>query len=193
VPATIRLVRGSDAAAIREILVPIVRDTVISFELEPPSEEELRERMREVLALTPWLVLEKDGRLLGYAYAGTFRKRAAYRWTVETSIYVHHDARGRGVGRTLYATLLECLRLQGFRLAIGGIALPNDASVSLHESLGFTKKAVFADVGWKLGRWVDVGFWEYALFPASAPLPDPRPFTEFAAAPEFRDALCRAK
>jgi len=134
-------------------------------------------------------VYETDDRVVGYAYASKFRERAAYRFTVESTVYVHADHRGRGVGRALYDALLRCVRLQGFRRVIGGITLPNAASVALHETCGFTKCAVFAKVGFKFGAWHDVGFWELELAPHVADPPEPRKIAELAASPEFRSAL----
>jgi phosphinothricin acetyltransferase len=188
-PAQIRLAAESDAAAMVDIYAPVVRDTVISFELVPPTVDEFRARVRDISAFAPFLVYEQDGRVVGYAYASKFRARAAYRFTVETTVYVHADFRGRGVGRALYDALLRCLRLQGFRRAIGGITLPNAASVGLHEATGFTKCAVFAKVGFKFGAWHDVGFWELELAPHVADPTEPRAIDELAATEEFRSAL----
>ncbi len=188
-PATIRLATEADAAAMLDIYAPVVEDTVISFELVPPSVDEFRSRVRDVLPHAPWLVLEEDGRVAGYAYASKFRARPAYRFTVETTVYVHGERRGRGVGRALYSSLLACLRLQGFRRAVGGITLPNAASVALHESMGFAKCAVFAKVGFKFGAWHDVGFWELELAPQLADPPEPRALEDVAATPEFSALL----
>jgi phosphinothricin acetyltransferase len=188
-PPSIRLAAEADAEAFAAIYAPVVRDTAISFELTPPTPDDFRRRIRDVTAFAPWLVLEEDGRVAGYAYASSFRARPAYRFTIETTVYVHADHRGRGVGRSLYRALLACLRLQGFRRAIGGITLPNAASVALHEASGFTRCAVFAKVGFKFGAWHDVGFWELELAPHVADPPELRAISELAATPEFRSAL----
>ncbi len=169
----IRPAVDADADAAFAIYAPIVRTSAITFEYEPPSVAELAERIRTVAARFPWLVLERDGGVCGYAYATTWRPRAAYQWTAETTVYVRDDARRRGVGRALYRSLLACLALQGHRMAIGGITLPNAASVGLHEALGFRPSGVHRACGWKLGAWHDVGFWEIALGPDARGEPSP--------------------
>ena len=150
---------------------PLVEATAISFELEPPSVEELAARIERTLRTHPWIVLERAGALLGYAYAGVFRARAAYRYTAETAIYVAAQARGSGAGKRLYAALLELLRLQGFHLAVAGLTLPNEASVALHRSLGFERVGAFPEVGRKFDAWHAVEFWQRSLA-AGAPLVD---------------------
>jgi L-amino acid N-acyltransferase YncA len=140
-----------------------VRETAISFELEPPTAREIRRRIRESGVKTPWLVIVDGSRVKGYAYASPFRGRPAYRFTVEVTVYVDAAHRGQGVARALYGSLLEALRADGYRRAVAGIALPNPASVALHESFGFAPVGVFRKVGWKLGRWHDVGFWQLDL------------------------------
>lgn len=161
--AVIRLARESDAAQMLEIYAPVVRDTAISFELVPPAEDEFRGRIRSTLEKTPWLVCEAGGRVVGYVYAGLFRTRPAYQWTVETTVYVHPGCHRRGVGRALYTALLECLRIQGYYSATAGIALPNQASVALHESLGFKLIGAFEKAGYKHDGWHDVGWWQLEL------------------------------
>src|SRR5213593_2199180 len=131
--AVIRLAGEADAEAVQAIYAPYVRDTAISFETEPPTVEEMGRRIRSVLEHAPWLVCERDGVVIGYAYAGRFHARAAYQWTVEVTVYVHRAHHRAGVGRALYTALLDALRLQGFRVAVGIIALPNPGSVELHE------------------------------------------------------------
>lgn len=159
----IRLVEEGDAPQIAAIYAPVVRDTIISFETEPPSAEEIAQRVRDTLVRWPWLVCERDGEVLGYAYAGAHRSRAAYQWSVDVSAYVREDARQRGVGRALYTSLIAALALQGFYNAYAGIALPNDASVALHEAMGFRLVGVYRGVGYKLGAWRDVGWWGLAV------------------------------
>jgi phosphinothricin acetyltransferase len=153
------------AAAVLAIYAPFVRTTAVTFEYEVPSVAEMAERIRTVTVRWPWLVLDRAGVVAGYAYASTWRSRAAYQWAVETTVYVREDARRQGVGRVLYRALLACLRLQGHRLALGGITLPNDASVLLHEAFGFRQVAVHRACGHKLGAWHDVGMWELELAP----------------------------
>jgi phosphinothricin acetyltransferase len=155
----IRSASIADAAAMLETYAPIVRDTAISFELEPPTLDEFAARVAKVQEHAPWLVYDDDG-ILGYAYASKFRERPAYRFTVETTVYVRADARGKGVGRALYDELFRQLRELGFVTALAVIALPNPASVALHESIGFKPVGVFHRVGFKFDRWHDTGWWE---------------------------------
>ena len=171
----IRLARPGDAADLLVIYAPVVRDTVISFELQVPTEEEMRARIEKTLVTHPWLVDERDGRVAGYAYASQHRVRAAYQWSVDVSCYVHPEARGKGVGGGLYRALLGILRRQGFQSAYAGIALPNAASVRLHESVGFTHIGVYREAGFKLGAWHDTGWWQCRLGEAPANPEPPRP------------------
>lgn len=171
----VRAATVRDAAAISAIYAPVVRDTVISFEAEPPDAAEIRRRMTEPAVRLPWLVADAPEGVAGYAYAAPFRSREAYRWSVETSVYVAAKARRRGAARRLYECLLAELRMLGYVSAFAGVALPNDASVALHEALGFTAIGVFPAAGYKHGRWVDVGWWALALVPVSAPPAAPAP------------------
>ncbi len=185
----IRLATERDAGAVQAIYAPVVRDTAISFEVEPPSVEEMARRIRETWPCWPWLVLERDGDVLGYAYAGAHRARPAYRWSVDVTIYVGAGARRGGVGRALYTSLLAVLALQGYVTAWAGITLPNAASVGLHEAVGFVPVGVYEAVGFKLGAWRDVGWWQRRLRPLP---PDPAPPLDLAAAsrlPEWSRAL----
>ena len=184
----IRLATPSDAPPVAAIYAPAVTDHATSFELEPPDAAEMARRIEKTLARTPWLVCEHDGRVLGYAYAGPHRERAAYRWSVEVSAYVHPDAWRRGVGRALYASLFAVLERQGFRNAVAGATLPNDASVGLHRAVGFTPVGVFRAVGFKFGAWHDVGWFERPLLPRVSEPPEPMPLPAMDAA-EIRDAL----
>jgi phosphinothricin acetyltransferase len=169
--ARIRPALESDAPAVLAIYAPIVRTSAITFEYEPPAVAEVAERIRTITARWPWLVYVGDDDVRGYAYASSWRARAAYQWAVETTVYVHADAQRRGIGRALYGSLIACLRLLGYRLAIGGITLPNPGSVGLHEALGFRPAGVHRGCGWKLGAWHDVGFWELELAPRTGPEP----------------------
>lgn len=153
----------TDAAAVCEIYNRYIRDTVVTFEETPLTVAEMAERIAEIGARFPWLVLESDGVVIGYAYASTWKTRSAYRFAVESTIYLAPQSMGRGFGRGLYAALLAELRRRRFHSVIGGIALPNDASVALHEKLGFKSIGAFTEVGWKFDRWVDVGYWELIL------------------------------
>lgn len=152
-----------DAAACAEIYAPFVRDSAVSFEEAPPSAPELARRIERVSLTHPWLVCEQDGELAGYAYACAHRERPAYRWAADVAVYVADRHRCRGVGRSLYETLLELLGNQGLRSACAGITLPNEPSVALHEACGFTLVGVYRRIGWKGGAWHDVGWWQLEL------------------------------
>jgi phosphinothricin acetyltransferase len=156
----IRLGREGDAEACLEIYRPLVEKTAVSFELEAPDSAGMRRRIAATLRTHPWLVADTGGGITGYAHAGAFRHRPAYRWTCETTVYVRERDRGRGIGRALYASLLACLDLQGYRAQVAVITLPNPASIALHRSLGFGPVGVFRRVGWKLGRWHDTEWFE---------------------------------
>lgn len=170
----IRPARSEDAAAIAAIYRPYVEESWISFEEVAPDAAEMARRIAGVKpGLHPWLVAEQDGRIVGYAGSSPYRTRPAYRWTVETAIYLERTAQGRGLGRTLLSQLLSILEQQGFVAAIGAIALPNDSSVRLHEKLGFVHTATYRGVGYKLGRWVDVGRWQRDLAPRRVPPAEP--------------------
>jgi phosphinothricin acetyltransferase len=171
-----RAATPEDSAAIAEIYAPFVREGAVSFETDPPDESAIRARMEAGGALYPWIVGEaEDGSVLGYAYAARFRDRPAYRFAVETSVYLRSDAGGRGLGRRLYEPLLALLEGQGFTQAIAAITLPNEASVRLHERLGFERAGTYRQVGWKFGAWHDVGLWQRALAKAGTPPKEPRP------------------
>ena len=152
-----------DAAACARIYEPYVRDTVVSFELEPPTAAEVAGRITAALARHAWLVLEDDGRVVGYAYGSTFNARAAYDWTTSVSVYTEAGRRRTGAGRALYTALLDRLAARGYRTALAGIALPNDASVGLHTAMGFELVGTYRRVGWKLGRWHDVARYQRPL------------------------------
>jgi L-amino acid N-acyltransferase YncA len=169
----IRLVTAEDAADIAEIYRPFVASTPISFEIEPPDELEIQKRIDGILPTYPWLVCEQGGRVAGYAYASRHSARAAYQWSVDMSVYVHSDFQRRGIGRGLYVSLVRILRAQGFFNAYAGVTLPNPGSVGLHESIGFQAIGVYRNVGYKMGAWHDVGWWELVLQPLVAEPPPP--------------------
>jgi phosphinothricin acetyltransferase len=185
----IRLATPADAARIAEIYAPAVTDSAISFELEAPDVAEVRRRIGYVAANTPWLVCERDGTVLGYAYAGQFRVRPAYLWTVEVSAYVAPEAQGGGVARALYTSLFAALTVQGYRNLIAGIALPNPASIRLHEAMGFIAAGVYHNVGYKLGAWRDVAWFERALATFDRDPVPPRPLPDVRDTPPFQAAL----
>lgn len=159
----IRPVLPTDAPALADIYNPYVRDTIITFEEDPVSEAEMGARIAKVTAAFPWLVWEEDGAVIGYAYASTWRTRHAYRFAVETTIYLADGHHGKGCGAALYEALLVELKQRGFHSALGCLGLPNAPSVRLHEKLGFRKVGHMTEAGWKFGAWVDVGFWERML------------------------------
>jgi L-amino acid N-acyltransferase YncA len=164
-----------DAAACAEIYAPHVEDSVVSFEERVPEAGEMAARIGRYGDSHAWLVAESDGRVVGYAYAAAFNERPAYRWSTSVSVYVAAEARGKGVGRALYEALFERLRERGFRMACAGITLPNEASVGLHEQLGFELVGVNREIGWKHGAWRDVGWYQLELAPApDGPPPEPR-------------------
>ncbi|NRR32912.1 N-acetyltransferase family protein [Oxalobacteraceae bacterium] len=159
----IRAATSADAAAIAAIYNHYIATTTISFEEQAVDEAEMARRIEDVSAKLPWLVCEEAGQVIGYAYATPWRVRSAYRFSVESSVYVSHAHPRKGVGLRLYQALIADLRQREIHMVIGGIAQPNPASVALHERMGFEKVAHFKQVGRKFERWVDVGYWELAL------------------------------
>ncbi|MEK6806146.1 MAG: arsinothricin resistance N-acetyltransferase ArsN1 family B [Pseudomonadota bacterium] len=157
----IRPAVASDAAALAALYNPYIEKTVITFEEQPITPVEMAQRVEEVRAASlPWLVVEAGGPIAGYAYASKWKGRCAYRYSVESTVYLDAQQTGKGLGTQLYRALLDELLRQKIHAVIGGIALPNEASVKLHERLGFKKVAHFPEVGFKFGRWVDVGYWQ---------------------------------
>lgn len=155
---------ADDAATIAGIYNHYVETTVISFEEQPVTPQAMRERIIDLQRDgLPWLVAVINGKVAAYAYASKWRVRAAYRFSVESTVYVDQNTLGQGLGTVLYGALLARLRTAGVHLVVGGIALPNDASVALHEKMGFKKVAHFSEVGLKFGRWIDVGYWELKI------------------------------
>jgi phosphinothricin acetyltransferase len=167
---------SQDAAACTAIYAPHIEGSAVSFEERAPDEAELARRIERCSATHAWLVAELEGEVVGYAYATAFNERPAYRWSTSVSVYVGEGARGQGVGRALYEALFKRLRERGFRMACAGITLPNEASVGLHEGLGFEQVGVNPQIGWKEGGWRDVGWYQLELAPAGeGPPPEPRP------------------
>lgn len=164
-----------DGAACAAIYAPHVEGSPVSFEERAPDAAEMAARIERSRAGHAWLVAERDGEVVGYAYATPFRDRPAYRWSATVSVYIGDGARGQGVGRALYRALLDRLRERGFHMACAGITLPNEASVALHERLGFERVGVNPEIGWKDGAWRDVGWYQLELAPAGeGPPPEPR-------------------
>ena len=170
----IRPVTGDDAKAICDIYNHYVENTTVTFEEQAVSVDDMAGRIREITSLYPWLVLEEEGRVVGYAYAARWKTRASYRYSVESTIYLDRGATGRGLGSGLYAALLAILRARPVHCVVAGIALPNPASVALHERLGFRKVAHFNEVGRKYDRWIDVGYWELIIGDDLADWMDPQ-------------------
>jgi L-amino acid N-acyltransferase YncA len=174
-PARVRPATAADAAACVEIYRPYVLGTVITFETDVPTVEEMADRIVDAGVMHEWLVLEVDGEVTGYAYAHQLNSRAAYLWSVETSVYVAPDRRRSGGGRMLYAELLRRLTERGFRRAFAGIAQPNEASNALHRAFGFRRAGHYRRVGWKLGAWHDVQWWQLDLLGPDDEAEPPRP------------------
>jgi phosphinothricin acetyltransferase len=167
--AAVRDAGPADAAACAEIYAPYVRETAISFELEPPGEQEMAGRIAASAAAHAWVVLEQDGRVVGYAYGKELNSRRAYRFSCEVSVYVEPGRRRSGAGRSLYEALFERLRARGFRIAVAGMTVPNDASEGLHLALGFRLVGTYAHIGYKLGRWHDVAWYQLELADPGTP------------------------
>lgn len=159
----IRTATPKDAKAIAGIYNYYVKNTNVTFEEQPVTEREMRRRIKAKLSKYVFLVLEEGGDILGYAYADDWKTRCAYKYTVESSVYLKHGQSGRGIGTKLYKELLRLLKDKGIHIVLAGIAIPNDASIALHEKLGFEKTGQLKEVGFKAGRWIDVGYWQYTL------------------------------
>jgi L-amino acid N-acyltransferase YncA len=159
----VRDANEDDADACAAIYAPYVTDTAITFEYEPPSAAEMARRIAAAQRAHAWLVLEDDGRVVGYAYGGPHKERAAYRWSSEVSVYLETGRRRSGSGRLLYAALFERLAERGFHTLVAGMTLPNDASEGLHRAMGFEPIGIFRRVGWKHGRWRDVAWAQRSL------------------------------
>ncbi len=185
-----RLARESDAAAVQAIYAPFCRDNShVSFEVEPPTIEEIARRIAWTLPQFPWLVAEDRGEVLGYAYASTHNERAAYRWSANAAIYLGEGARRKGVGRALYTSLFSVLRLQGYYSVFAGITLPNPASEGLHRAMGFQAVGIYRSVGYKAGSWRDTAWFCLPLRePAANPVP-PRPLPAVVDDPGWEPAL----
>ena len=157
----VRSAVADDSGAVAEIYNHYVAKTVITFEEEPVSASEMGRRIEDsTSASLPWLVAEREGKVAGYAYATPWRARSAYRFSVEVTVYLDPDCSRMGIGSRLYEALLPKLMTRGLHAAFGVIALPNDASVALHEKFGFARAALLREVGFKFGRWIDVGYWQ---------------------------------
>lgn len=174
----VRVAHPEDAEAIQAIYGPVVANTAISFEDVPPSVEEMSQRIASTLETYPYLVAVCDGQVMGYAYASQHRARAAYRWAVDVTVYIAEEARRCGLGQQLYEKLLPILACQGYSSAYAGIAQPNVGSVRLHERMGFQHIGTFPQVGYKLGKWHDVGYWRCHLRELASPPAEPIRFAD---------------
>ena len=161
---TIRASANTDAAAIANIYNFYILNSTVSFEEEPVSCEEMAHRIADVTTSSlPWLVAEVDNQIIGYAYATKWKARTAYKYSVEISVYLDHAHIGKGIGTKLYSALFETLKITRVNAVIGGIALPNPASIALHEAFGMEKVAHFKRIGYKFGKWIDVAYWQKEL------------------------------
>ena len=160
---SIRIAKKADARAILDIYKPFILNTAVTFEEVVPDEDEFKKRMTAILWECPFLVCETNGQVVGYAYASAHRSRAAYRWNREVSVYVHPDFRRKNIANALYHALFPILKIQGYANLLAVITLPNQASIAFHESFGFTKCAEYNNIGFKLGQWQKVGWWELSL------------------------------
>jgi L-amino acid N-acyltransferase YncA len=178
----VRIATEADAEAIAAIYQPYVRETAISFEEVPPTPAEIAHRLRSIRETHPYLVFVDGAGVLGYAYGSVHRAKPAYRWSVETTLYVARSAHRRGIGRALYTELLDLLTRQGFHSAFAGIVLPNQKSVGLHESMGFVYLGTFAEIGYKHGELHDLGWWRRTL-KEGRPRHEPIPFASLVSPP----------
>jgi phosphinothricin acetyltransferase len=182
-----------DATAIAAIYAPYCRETPISFEVEPPSTDEMRKRIETVLPQYPWLICQCDDGIAGYAYAGRHHERAAYRWSVNVAIYLSARHHRRGIGRALYSALFSMLVEQGYFTAFAGITLPNEASEGLHRSMGFENVGIYHAAGYKQGAWHDVIWLEKRLQPLRPDPTEPVPAAQLRGTPQWREALSRGQ
>ncbi len=185
----IRIASEADAREIVAIYGPFCRETPVSFETEAPTVDEMRRRIVKTLKSYPWLVCEDGGLVVGYAYASQHRERAAYRWSVDVSVYIHEGHRRSGLGRALYTSLLAVLRLQGFVSALAGATLPNPGSVALHEGLGFEPLGTYRNIGFKCGKWHDVRWWQLRLHDIEGEPSEPLDLEQASKLPGWEAAL----
>jgi len=186
----IRAATEQDAASIQQIYAPFCLNSAVSFEVQPPTVQEIQQRLQNITVQYPWLVCEAVGQVVGYAYACAHRERAAYRWAVDVAVYIAEGRRRSGVGRSLYTSLFKILVLQGYYKAYAGVTLPNPGSVGLHEAMGFTPVGTYRGVGYKSGAWRDVGWWELSLQPGRTEPAEPRSVREIQHAAEWPQSLC---
>ena len=189
----IRFATPADAAAVQEIYGPFCKDSPITFETERPGLADIESRIAGIVERFPWLVCENEKGVLGYAYAGPHRDRAAYRWSVDVAIYISAKGRGQGYGTALYTALFELLRIQGYYQAYAGITLPNPASLRLHQRLGFELVGVYKQVGYKANAWHDVSWWGLTLQATDHPPAEPLPIQDAIEREDFQAAIRSAE
>lgn len=187
--ANIRLAAVGDSAAIARTYAPYCESSVISFEDTAPTEDEMARRVASIGASKPWILLEHHGAAVGYAYASAHHERAAYRWSVSTAIYIDRAHHRRGAGRALYTSLFALLRELGYRQATAGITLPNPASVGLHAAFGFAPVGVYRRIGFKMGTWHDVGWYQAEIQPGTDTPPEPRSVRVLVGTAAFEEAM----
>ena len=185
----VRAASPGDGAAVAAVYGPYVRDTAVSFEEAAPDGAAMGRRIADTVATHPWLVAERAGDVVGFAYAGRHSQRPGYRWTVDVTVYVAVGERRSGVGRRLYGALLGTLRAQGFRSAFAEIVLPHPGSVRLHEAMGFVPIGVHRDIGFKLGAWRDIGYFRLGLAEGAGPPGETVPFAAFRESGAFAGVL----
>jgi len=159
----IREITLLDAKKIADIYNYYIVNTIITFEMEPVSENDMQQRIKNITAKFPWIVYEENNEILGYAYAGNWHPRAAYKNTFETTIYLNNNNKGKGIGSLLYKEIIDRVKQMKAHVIIGGISLPNEASVAIHEKFRYTKVAHYKEVGYKFDKWIDVGYWQLTL------------------------------
>jgi L-amino acid N-acyltransferase YncA len=191
--AIIRFANPQDAAQILEIYAPFCNESAVSFELRSPSLTELQQRIQQITQRYPWLVCEQEGTILGYAYASSHRSRAAYQWSVDVAIYSREQYHRCGMGRSLYTSLFQILKLQGFFKAYAGIALPNPSSIGLHQAMGFECVGVYRGVGYKAGAWRDVAWWQLCLQPEVLHPPAPIDIVTIQQSGAWQAAIAQAE
>ncbi|HYD21249.1 MAG TPA: GNAT family N-acetyltransferase [Flavipsychrobacter sp.] len=189
---SIRFIEHSDCASVLDIYSWYVQNTVVSFEYEVPSNEEFLGRIKTHTGKYPWLVCERAGKIIGYAYACDFRFRTAYQWSPEVSIYLSHGEGGKGIGRILYTALFDILRLQGYFNVFGGLAIPNEASERLHRSTGFHEIGVFSNIGYKMGDWHGTKWLQLVLQQHVTNPPAPKPIDSVKNSTEVKGILDKA-
>jgi len=172
----VRIVRSGDAESIQEIYSYYVKNTSITFEIEVPSVDEMRKRVKNISSVYPWFVYEENGEVKGYSYASKHRERAAYRWSVDFAVYVDSVSQGKGIGKELFLRLIDSVTSLGYYNAFGIITLPNSRSISLHESSGFVLTGITENCGYKLGSWHNVGIWQLKLRNAEGEPAEPEIF-----------------